>query len=49
MSSIGSGGRFCVNHVVGIVADFNRDRENDYISGKCCVFGMEEEEFQVDK
>lgn len=36
-----------VNHVVGVVADFNRDRENDYVSNKCCVFGMEEEEFQV--
>ena len=36
-----------VNHVVGIIAEFNRDRENDYVSEKCNVFGMDEEEFQA--
>ena len=31
---------------VGVVAEMKRSRENDFRSDRCCVFGLNEEEYQ---
>lgn len=31
--------------IVGIVADVRRDAECDHVAAKCCVFGINEQEF----
>lgn len=31
--------------VIGVVADMRRDAENDYACDKCCIFGVNEEEY----
>ena len=33
--------------IVGVVSDVRRDSEGDYQMNKCCVYGINEEEFQA--
>lgn len=36
-----------VVRVIGVVADIRRDAENDYACDRTCIFGLNEEEFDV--
>jgi hypothetical protein len=36
-----------VTKIVGVVADVRRDAENDYACSKCCLFGINEEEYHM--
>ncbi len=33
--------------IVGVVADVKREYQNDFIAERCCVYGIDREEFQA--
>ena len=33
--------------IVGVVADFRRDFENDFKATKCCIYGINKEEYET--
>ena len=36
-----------VTKIIGVAADVIRNAENDYVAGKCCLFGLSEEEYEA--
>lgn len=36
-----------MNRIVGVVADVKRDQESDFVCRKCCVYGINEEEYNA--